>query len=149
MQSPNPLENFMFRTTLVSTLLAGLFTIQANVAYALDLTVEITGAKSSKGHVMAEIFSDADTWLKKPISGERVLSGDRVVLVFKNLPTGRHALSIFHDENGNGKLDTNLMGMPTEAFGFSRDAKGVMGPAKFDDAAIRMESDMTIKVTLQ
>jgi uncharacterized protein (DUF2141 family) len=149
MLSPNPMENFMFRTTLASTLLAGLLSIQTNAAYALDLTIEITGAKSSKGLVMAEIFSDADSWLKKPISGERVVSGERVLLVFKNLPSGRHAVSIFHDENGNGKLDTNLLGMPTEAFGFSRDAKGFMGPAKFDDAAIQMDTDLTIKVTLK
>jgi len=44
------------------------------------------------------------------------------------------AVSVFHDENGNGKLDRNFIGMPKEGVGASNDAVGTLGPPKFDDA---------------
>ena len=52
---------------------------------------------------------------------------------------GTYAVSTFHDENSNGKLDTNLLGIPTEGVGASNNAKGHFGPPKFDDAKFRFE----------
>ncbi|HZF83169.1 MAG TPA: DUF2141 domain-containing protein, partial [Burkholderiaceae bacterium] len=52
-------------------------------------------------------------------------------------------------ENGNEKVDTNVVGMPTERTGFSRDARGRMGPAAFDDAVIDVQGDMTTAITLR
>jgi len=49
---------------------------------------------------------------------------------------GKYALSFIHDENENKKLDTNLIGVSKEGFGYSRDAMGKFGPPKFDDAAL-------------
>jgi uncharacterized protein (DUF2141 family) len=158
MQAPNPLESFLShrsqnffstRTLGVSALLAALLALSATAAHALDLTVEVTGIRSNKGEVLAGLFVDTESWLKKPLRGERVVAGERVLLVFRDLPAGRYALTVFHDENSNGKLDSNLMGMPIEPLGFSRDAKGNMGPAKFDDAALLLDADTTVKVTLQ
>jgi uncharacterized protein (DUF2141 family) len=42
---------------------------------------------------------------------------------------------MLHDENDNGKMDTDWMGIPKEGYGATRDAKGIMGPPKFKDAA--------------
>ena len=55
------------------------------------------------------------------------------MLDFGIVAPGRYALSLFHDENSNGKLDT-LMLMPREGFGFSRDAPVRFGPPKFSAA---------------
>jgi uncharacterized protein (DUF2141 family) len=66
-----------------------------------------------------------------------------------NLPPGRYALAVFHDVNDNGKLDTNLLSMPTEPWGFSRDAVGNFGPPSFDQAAVELAgqgASITIKV---
>jgi uncharacterized protein (DUF2141 family) len=136
------------RNAVATALLAALLCLQANAAQALDLSIEITGAKTAKGDVLVGLFSDAETWLKKPLRGERVVAGERVMVVFRNLPAGRYALTVFHDENSNGKLDTNMLGMPTEALAYSRGARGVMGPAKFDDAVVSMDADTTLQVTL-
>jgi uncharacterized protein (DUF2141 family) len=57
-----------------------------------------------------------------------------VTLDFGRVPEGRYAISLIHDENGNGKLDTRLM-IPREGYGFSRDAPVRMGPPKFAQAA--------------
>ncbi len=147
--SPRSSKIFRARALGVSALLASLLALGANTAYALDLTVEVSGARSNKGEVLAGLFVDAEQWLKKPLRGERVTAGERVLLVFRDLPAGRYAVTAFHDENSNGKLDSNLMGMPIERLGYSRDAKGNMGPAKFDDAALLLDVDTTVKVTLQ
>ncbi|MNH51705.1 hypothetical protein D3C73_33540 [compost metagenome] len=49
-----------------------------------------------------------------------------------DLPAGAYGMKAFHDVNGNGKMDTNPFGMPTEPFAFSNNAVGNMGPAKWD-----------------
>jgi uncharacterized protein (DUF2141 family) len=54
---------------------------------------------------------------------------------FKDIPPGTYAMVVIHDENMNGKLDTNLLGIPTEGYGFSNDAKGVVGSPSFSAAS--------------
>jgi uncharacterized protein (DUF2141 family) len=56
---------------------------------------------------------------------------------------------VFADENGNGKLDTNLVGMPTERYGFSNDAKGNRGAPEFDAAAIAVDADLQAVIHLR
>ena len=103
--------------------------------------VEIGGFRNDKGQLVCSIYSSADgfpkigdkaaTIVKSPIS-----NGD-AVCVFPGLKPGTYAASVFHDENSNGKLDTNFMGMPREGVGASNNAKGHFGPPKFDAAAFR------------
>lgn len=54
---------------------------------------------------------------------------------FEAIPPGSYALAVIHDQNSNGKLDTNLVGMPTEGYGFSNDAKAPIGTPSFSAAA--------------
>jgi uncharacterized protein (DUF2141 family) len=48
---------------------------------------------------------------------------------FEAIPPGTYALAVIHDENSNGKLDTDLLGIPTEGYGFSNDARALIGYA--------------------
>ena len=57
---------------------------------------------------------------------------------FANLAEGEYAVSVIHDLNRNGKLDSNLIGIPVEPFGFSNDAKGTFGPPAFDQAKFKL-----------
>jgi uncharacterized protein (DUF2141 family) len=52
------------------------------------------------------------------------------------LSAGRYAVQVIYDLNSNGKLDSNLLRIPQEPVGFSRDAKGRMGPPSFEQAAV-------------
>jgi uncharacterized protein (DUF2141 family) len=54
--------------------------------------------------------------------------------VFNKVHAGTYGLSAFHDQNENGKLDTNFLGMPIEDYCASNNARGVFGPPSFDDA---------------
>ena len=61
----------------------------------------------------------------------------KAVCDFTGVAPGTYAVSVVHDENSNGKLDTNFIGMPREGVGASNDAKGHMGPPKFSAAAFQ------------
>lgn len=62
--------------------------------------------------------------------------GGTLTVSFDELACGRYAVAVVHDENGNGKLDTKIFGIPREGLGSSRDARGLFGPPGFDDAKV-------------
>ena len=64
------------------------------------------------------------------------------------MPLGSYAISTYHDENDNDKLDKNIVGIPKEAYGFSNDATGFMGPPKWEDAKFDLKEDKTITINL-
>jgi uncharacterized protein (DUF2141 family) len=118
-------------------------------AQAHDLTVEVRNTRGDQGVVNGALYAGGTTWLKTPLQGLREPVTGMTVLVFRNLPAGTYALSLFQDENGNDKLDRNVAGTPLERYGFSRDAQGQMGPPVFPDAAVELAGDTTITVTLR
>jgi uncharacterized protein (DUF2141 family) len=61
-----------------------------------------------------------------------------VTIRLENVPPGVWAAQAFHDENGNGVLDTTMLGMPSEGLGFANDARMRFGPPSFADAAIQL-----------
>jgi uncharacterized protein (DUF2141 family) len=58
--------------------------------------------------------------------------------VIHDLPAGEYALSAFKDDNGNGKLDANPLGMPIEPYGFSNDAAGSYGPPSYKASLVQL-----------
>ena len=124
-------------------------TVAGAAAQADDLTVEVLGARSDKGTVDGALYADAASWLKNSLQGERQPANAKTVLVYRNLQPGTYALSLFHDENGNGKLDSNVAGIPTERYGFSRYARGHMAAPSFADAAVELHGDTTITIHLR
>ena len=111
-------------------------------AYAADLTVEIKGLTSANGKVLISLYDKADGWMKRGLkTGGTAAQKEGVTYEFKDLPMGDYAISIHHDENGNGKFDTNLVGMPIEPYGFSNDAMGNFGPPTFEQAKFKLDGD--------
>ena len=123
----------------------------AGSAHALDLTVEVLNPKLQQGNVLAAVYADPATWLQDSLAAgaQRVPVAGRTVLVFRNLQPGAHAVSLFHDENGNGVMDKTVIGLPLERYGFSRDARGTLGPPSFAEAALDLQADTTITITLK
>jgi len=60
---------------------------------------------------------------------------------FEDIPQGNYALAVVHDENMNGKLDTNMLGIPKEGYGFSNDAKGLIGAPSFSAASFPYDGE--------
>lgn len=68
---------------------------------------------------------------------------------FEDIPPGTYALAVIHDENMNGKLDTNALGIPTEGYGFSNDARAWFGAPSFSAASFAYDGrsiELTIDV---
>lgn len=133
-------------------LLACAALLTAASASAFDLTVTLMGATSAAGAIRAALYTDEASWLKEDRSLQaRSTPADRAgaVLVFRGLPAGRYAVSAFHDENDNDRLDTNLLGIPSEPYGFSRDARGRFGPPAFTDAVLDLKADQAITLQLK
>lgn len=109
--------------------------VAANLAGAAELTIHIDDVKAANGNLMVAVYSSAGTFLKKPdnaTGAPAAMTGNKVV--FKDLPEGEYAFAVYHDANSNGKMDSNLMGIPTEDYAFSNNAMGNMGPPSYDDA---------------
>ena len=93
-----------------------------------------TELRERGGVVRCGLFAK-DGWLSKPV-GAAIVSANtaRPICIFHGIPAGTYGLSAFHDKNDNGKLDTNFVGMPTEDYCASNNARGFMGPPSFSDA---------------
>ncbi|WP_334111601.1 DUF2141 domain-containing protein [Paucihalobacter sp.] len=111
------------------------------------VTVQIDNIKNTKGQLVVGLYSNPESFLKTPSKGEIVkIKGSSATVVFKNVTSGTYAVSLFHDENSNEKLDTNFMGIPKESFASSNNAKGFMGPPKWEDAKFEVKDNFTVKI---
>ncbi|HYD30204.1 MAG TPA: DUF2141 domain-containing protein [Azospirillaceae bacterium] len=115
-----------------------------------EIRVTVKGVRSAQGKVMAALYDSAEAYAGKNRRDGLELTarpGD-VQGVFITLPPGRYGIAVYHDENGNGKLDYNLFGVPLEGFGFSRDAVGDMAPPSFDATAFTVDGNAVLPVGL-
>ena len=120
---------------------AALAAMVAIPVLAADLSIEVRGVRSADGRVYVAVHGpeSKDTFP----SGDDIVSGLReparigtLRFVVSDLPAGRYAVNAFHDENDNGELDTNLVGIPSEGYGFANDPSVTFGPPDFEEAAV-------------
>ncbi|HZY78772.1 MAG TPA: DUF2141 domain-containing protein [Cyclobacteriaceae bacterium] len=109
------------------------------------LEVIVKNVKEAKGTIRVGIFKDSKSFLKEAVFGQVVkASKGEVKVIFENLPAGTYGISVIHDENENGELDSGMFGIPKEGFGFANDAMGTFGPPNFEKASIKMETEPKI-----
>jgi uncharacterized protein (DUF2141 family) len=107
-----------------------------------EVSLTVTGLRSDKGQVLICLTREARAFPDCSDSKDArsaIVPATRPQATFANLPQGRYAISVLHDENGNGRADKTLGLIPREGFGFSRDAPVRMGPPKFEQAAFDIE----------
>ncbi len=170
------------RLRLLAFVLAAVFAVAGMAfdarAQSSDLTVEVSGLRNYKGHVVLMLWPDSSESSKFPdaavVQYRDERSGDlpcdfpnaaicrrvleslqnlTVSYTFKSLPAGDYAVFVFHDENNNGILDTGLMKRPLEARGFSGVLPDDIGPMggriKFEQARFTLSGPKTITVGLR
>lgn len=87
-----------------------------------EIKVPISEVRSSRGTVFVALYQQGG-WLVpgRFVAYKKVRAHQGTVVAhFAGVPQGKYALAVFHDENNNGRVDTNAIGMPAEGFGFSR-----------------------------
>ncbi len=122
--------------------------VAPRVAWAGDLTVTFHGLKAEDGGTLraalkndsvAETYPDGATVQAIALA----VTGETLEMVFPDLLSGTYAVSAFHDTNGDEELNTTIFGIPTEAYAFSNDARGIFGPPSFAAAAFVVGADDT------
>ncbi|GGF11904.1 DUF2141 domain-containing protein [Flavobacterium limi] len=118
-------------------------------AQNVKLTVAVSGLKNNTGVVKVGLYNSDGTFLKttyKSLSSD--IKNNKAVVTFTDLPAGEYAISTYHDENNNGKMDKNMMGIPSEDYAASNNAKGFMGPPSYKDAKFVIGKDSKIEIVL-
>jgi uncharacterized protein (DUF2141 family) len=115
-----------------------------------NIEVKVENLMSNKGEVLFGLYDSKGNFLNKTFKGERnTIVDNKSTVTFKDVPAGEYAISIVHDENENGKMDSNFLGIPKEGYGCSNNAKGFMGPPKWDDAKFNLSKvNKTMTITL-
>ena len=117
-----------------------------------DMIVRITGFNSNDGEVRVALNNSNENYQSStPFdrTAEKIVD-HKVEFTFKDIPFGEYAIKCYHDENLNGKMDRNSMGIPVEAYGFSNNAVGNFGPAKYEDAKFTFNKDkQVVEIKLQ
>jgi uncharacterized protein (DUF2141 family) len=143
------------RTVLIAAaLVAGLASRAAGEESCPGIHVQVLGIRNSTGTVACALFESAAGF---PIEFLHSATNVMVIKVrrsqarcdFEDIPPGTYALAVIHDENMNGVLDTNALGMPREGYGFSNDATAWFGAPSFQAASFAYDGrsvDLTLKL---
>lgn len=124
----------MLRTALIAlTALAAAPHAQAQEVSALS--VQLSGLQP-QGAIMLQLF-DSEAGYESGRGGRAIrlpVSAATAEINFSGLAPGEYAIRLFHDVNGDGEMNTNPFGIPTEPFAFSNNARGQFGPAAWANA---------------
>lgn len=140
--TPRTPATTVLRALATSAVLAAVLVVTVpSDAATNSITVPLRGLRNNAGQVGCLLFASGNGF---PSSPERAvvrqfvpIASKSATCVFENIASGSYAIAAIHDENGNGKLDQNFLAIPTEGYGASRDARGTMGPPKWEDAVFR------------
>lgn len=125
-------------------LLASLVALAASTSNAAEVVVRITGLSEPLGQVGCSLFA-GPAGFPRDSSGARQMwqaaDAKGVTCRFSDVPEGTYAVSIGHDVNGNKRVDTNFVGMPTEQWGASNNARPNMRSPRFDEAMFKVAAD--------
>jgi uncharacterized protein (DUF2141 family) len=133
----------------ISIILSAVFSFAQEKPTLNHIYIEISGISEIKGDISIGLFNSAETFPKngKAFKGQKIkVESSKVSGVFEDVPAGKYALAIYHDENANGKLDRNFLGIPKEDYVFSNNASGALGPPSFEDAMFKVQDSVHLKL---
>lgn len=120
--------------TVLASALAAIVPYPAANAEGAKLTLTVTDIAKHKGSLMIAVHDEAGYDGQPKAATALPVTGDTATASFEGLAPGEYAIKLFHDVDGDGEMDTNPFGLPAEPYGFSNNAKGQFGPAKWADA---------------
>jgi uncharacterized protein (DUF2141 family) len=118
-----------------------------------ELLVEVTNISSAKGKILIALFTRPNGFPQQSQNAFAVKSvpaaKGRISVSFAGIPTGTCAVAVYHDANNDGKLNTNALGIPKEAYGFSNNARPMFSAPTFEDAGIVVNQAHAISIGLK
>lgn len=133
--------------TAAALILSGAFPL----AHAADLSIRIDEVRDAGGQMMLALYDTEDSFLKRPVrTAMAPASAGSTALTITGLAPGQYAFAVYHDANGNGKMDRNALGIPSEDYAFSNNALGNMGPPAFATARFSVPAEgAEVRVSLR
>jgi len=99
------------------------------------IIVKVDRINSADGTINVALFNSEKDFLNKAfMSKVKKANTGELEFEFEDVPNGEYTISIYHDENENGELDKNFIGIPDEPYGVSREGRSMFGPPNYDDA---------------
>ncbi|SHG22284.1 DUF2141 domain-containing protein [Flagellimonas flava] len=130
------------KTLILSLMVTVSFVTLTKAQSLATLTVSIENIENDEGMIRVGLYNTPNSWLEEVfMGGETTIENGKGQLVFKNVPFGEYAISLYHDENNNGKLDKYLGFYPKEVYGCSNQARGNYGPPKWTDAKFTIDQN--------
>src|SRR5262245_45154570 len=114
------------------------------------LILKVTGLRSEKGQVEIAVFNSSEKWLgEQPIYSSTIDVDSQIVTWrINDAPYGDYRVAGFHDENSNGKMDKNVLGIPLEPYGFSHNVRVTFGPPQREEAKFTVKGS-TAEVSIR
>ena len=136
-------------TLLAFILLSGYVSAQTG-----SIKIEIQGIVGTNGEIQIGLYNSADDFpdFEKSFKGGFAEAGNSGALYkFEDIPIGKYAIAIWHDENSDKVLNKNFFGVPKEKYGFSNNVFGSFGPPDFEDASFSVVEGETavLKIKLK
>lgn len=116
------------------------------------LRVEVINIKSTEGNLKLGVFDRMHNYRTKtnPLLKQKQEVTDTVVYCnFADVPLGRYAIAVYHDENADDTLNTKKLGIPIEGIGFSGKFNSRIKPPDYNLASFRLKNDTTIRIKLK
>ena len=145
--------NAVMNVTVLIIMLSPYNFSQDSIAVELgSLTVKVTGFANDEGECWfalnnsEEIYESEDTVF---IGKILPIKNGTVTISIDSLIYGIYAIKVFHDENSNGELDSDILGIPSERYGFSNNASGWFGPPSWEKSRfIFNNKELTIEIEI-
>ena len=140
------MKKLTITTSFITLLLTSAFSTQAHT-----LTLTIDQIKEQTGKLHVALYRSEQSYQQGKDAVAAVIQDVTAAshqLVFADIADGQYSIKIMHDANNNGELDRNIMGIPSEGYGFSNNA-GQFGPASFEDAAFSVAADTSLTIHIR
>ena len=132
------LDYFVRRTSFVAAM--AFYATPAFSESPSNVLIEVSGFKNTRGTLNCRLFTKAADFpdgegivtLRVPITGSNTSCS------FSNVEPGTYAIAVVHDENGNGKLDKNFVGVPSEGYGVSNNKTYALSAPKWDESTFTL-----------
>jgi uncharacterized protein (DUF2141 family) len=111
------------------------------------LIIKFNGMSSNNGNVKIALCNSDENYKnhKSPFIGKTIPIDNNIAIIeIDDLPFGEYAIKAFHDEDANDDLNTNILGIPIEDYGFSNNASGLFGLPSWEDAKFTFSDNSKI-----
>lgn len=148
---------FMLKILKLSAVLVTTVSLGFHKTIAVEptakLTIVVDKLSNQKGEVCMRIYAKEQGFPQSAAgavqSGCTKITRRSAIKEFSGLKSGTYAVALFHDENSDGKLNTNFLGIPREGFGISNNPPVKLGAPKFKKASFSLKGNATIKIGMK